>query len=458
MKQTFLLLTLLPAICFGQLPYTENLYETRVESDIAYGEVINYAGQSESLELDIYKPIGDSNCTRPCLVLVHGGAWIAGSKDDLNIANIAQHYAEKGWVVATINYRLGTHKIPSYDMYLFCNEDISAPCGYVADSAEVIRANYRGQQDAKGAIRFMKNRSGLDSIDVNNVFIAGESAGGFVSYAATFMQTNSEKPSFCGAIANAPTPDADLLDCLPVGFSLTRPDLGDVQGDLNLGTHDASVQGIGNIYGAMFDFDMLADETEWPVLYQFHQGSDVVVNYDYGRVLGRMDWECYTPTNLCQNYARYPRAFGSKGIEAYFASLVDGPERVSEIIENYEYSNDCFDNGHSIDNWVTRSNNMANLFATRIEDNGNTPTTGPCFASLTSEEIGLVAYPNPSTGLITLSPTGNEIMNVTIFSSNGSIVKNFNMNSSTEINLLPGIYLLKISNSANYSVQKLVVL
>jgi hypothetical protein len=98
------------------------------------------------------------------------------------------------------------------------------------------------------------------------------------------------------------------------------------------------------------------------------------------------------------------------------------------------------------------------LFATRIEDNGNTPTTGPCFASLTSEEIGLVAYPNPSTGLITLSPTGNEIMNVTIFSSNGSIVKNFNMNSSTEINLLPGIYLLKTSSSANYSVQKLVVL
>ena len=315
MKQTFLLLTLLPAICFGQLPYTENLYETRVESDIAYGEVINYAGQSESLELDIYKPIGDSNCTRPCLVLVHGGAWIAGSKDDLNIANIAQHYAEKGWVVATINYRLGTHKIPSYDMYLFCNEDISAPCGYVADSAEVIRANYRGQQDAKGAIRFMKNRSGLDSIDVNNVFIAGESAGGFVSYAATFMQTNSEKPSFCGAIANAPTPDADLLDCLPVGFSLTRPDLGDVQGDLNLGTHDASVQGIGNIYGAMFDFDMCADETEWPVVYQFHQGSDVVVNYDYGRVLGRMDWECYTPTNLVKIMHAIQERLGLKALK-----------------------------------------------------------------------------------------------------------------------------------------------
>jgi Secretion system C-terminal sorting domain/Carboxylesterase family len=431
MKKTIILFSLFGTISFGQLPYTENLYQTSVQQDIVYGQSTNYAGQTEVLELDLYKPIGDTNCSRPCLILVHGGAWIAGSKNDVNIVNIAQHYAEKGWVVAAINYRLGTHKTGSHDMYLFCNDVISAPCGYIADSAEIYRANYRGQQDAKGVIRFMKNRNELDSIDVNNVFIAG---------------------------ANAPNPDADLVSCLPVGYSLMRPDLGDVQGELNLGVHDASVQGVGNIYGAMLNFDMLADETDWPVVYQFHQGSDVVVNYDYGRVLGRMDWECYAQTNLCQSYAQYPRAYGSKGIETYFLGLVDAPERVTEIVENYEYLNDCFDNGHSIDNWVTRANNMADLFAIRIEENGNTPNTGPCFMGLSSSELNVQVFPNPSNGTINLQHNENQLVTVYVYSSAGDIVHEQAFSSQLTLQLTPGVYYLKIYLDSSFSTKKIVVL
>ncbi len=458
MNKIILLLCFITTISFGQLPYTENLYATSVEHDVIYGQSINYAGQSEILELDLYKPIGDTNCTRPCLILVHGGSWVAGSKSDPNIVNIAQHFAEKGWVVAAINYRLGTHKIGGYDMYALCNDVISAPCGYIADSAEIYRANYRGQQDAKGAIRFMKNRSELDSIDVNNVFIAGESAGGFVAYAATFMNTNSEKPTFCNAISDAPNPDPDLVSCLPVGYSLARPDLGDVQGELNLGGHDASVQGVGNMYGAMLNFDMLVDETDWPVIYQFHQGSDVVVNYEYGRVLGRMDWECYAQTNICQTYARYPRAYGSKGIESYFLGLADSPQRVTEIVENYEYLNDCFDNGHSIDNWITRSNSMADLFAIRIDENGNTPNDGPCFMGISSDDLNVDVFPNPSNGTVQLSYTGNQIATVYVYSSQGDIVYEQNFSGQSTIQLTPGIYFLKIYVYDSVLTKKLVVL
>ena len=445
----------------AQLPYTENLYDFAVESDIEYGQVTNFAGITDTLLLDIYKPIGDNNCTRPCLVLIHGGAWISGSKNEGQVVNIAQSFAQKGWVVASINYRLGTHKTPSYEMYWACNDDISVPCGYIADSAEVFRANYRGQQDAKGAIRFMKNRAELDSVDIQNVFIAGESAGAFVAYAAAFMNNESEKPEFCNTMPDAPNPDPDLVSCLPPGYSLERPDLGSVQGNLNLGGHNTSVQGVGSFYGGMMNFEMLEDETDWPVIYMFHQGSDVIVNYNYGRLLGRIDWECFSPTSLCQNYARYPKAFGSAAISDYFSGLAESPERTVDIIENYEYMNDCFDNGHSIDNWVLRAQNMADLFAERIAENGNEPNSGPCNLSHDpTAQFNIDFYPNPSNGVLTIRHDFYQNLIIRIYEMDGSLVREFNTPKQKTIELPTGVYNVQISSS-NYEMsafKRLIVL
>ena len=448
-------------ILLGQLPYTENNFDVHVETDIEYGQAEGFAGTNDTLLLDIYKPVGDNNCTRPCMVLIHGGAWIAGSKNDVNIVNIATDFAEKGWVVATINYRLGMHKTPSYEMYWACNDDISAPCGYIADSAEVYRAIYRGQQDAKGAIRFMKNRAEMDSVDIQNVFVAGESAGAFIAYAATFMTEGVEKPEFCEALANAPTPDPDLVSCLPDGYSLERPDLGPVHGTLNTGEHNATVEGVGGIYGGMLNFDILADETDWPVVYMYHQGSDVVVNYNYGRLLGRIDWECFSPTSLCQNYARYPKAYGSKGIETYFSTLGVSPERTVEIIENYEYMNDCFDNGHSIVGWMTRSQNMAELFAERVQENGNTPDEGPCNLGVNElNSINVNIYPNPGNGLINIENNQSTPLKINVYTQQGKLIQTVTCINRQEIVLKQGVYILRISTGDinQVMIKRIVVL
>lgn len=434
----------------SQTPYTQNNYSISIESDVVYGISENFAGIDDTLLMDIYKPIGDDNCNRPCLVLVHGGAWIGGTKNDVNIQNIATSFAEKGWVVSCVNYRLGTHKTANYNMYTFCNNSISQPCGYICDSAEIYRANYRGQQDAKGAIRFMKTRSPLDSVDISNVFIAGESAGGFVAFAATFQNNPSEKPSFCGAIADAPTPDGDLVNCLPNGYSLSRPDLGDINGELNTGQYNASVQGIGNFYGGIIDTNILADETEWPAIYMFHQGSDVVVNYNYGRLLGRTDWECYAQTNLCQQYAKYPKAHGSKSLENYFANLTTPPARKVDIIENYDYLNNCFDNGHSIDNWVTRSDSMALTFANRVAANGNSPTSGPCNLETAdfTQNIEINVFPNPNTGQFTItnSPEGSIIA---IYTADGKLISKEGISSKSNFSLNKGLYIIQISSEGS---------
>lgn len=454
----FSLFNILSCILFAQDPYTQSIYGYTVQSDIEYGQAIDFSGNNETLLLDIYKPVGDNNCQRPCLVLVHGGSWIAGSKEDIDIVNIGKEFAKKGWVVATVNYRLGTHKTSNYTMYALCNNSISAPCGYIADSAEVIRANYRGQQDVKGAIRFMKNRFMLDSTDVNNVFIAGESAGGFVSFAAAFLNDPSEKSLLCAAIPDAPNPDTDLIPCLPVNYSLSRPDLGDIDGTLNLGNHDASIQGVGSFFGGMMDFEMLNNESSWPVLYMFHQGSDVIVHYNYYRLLGRIDWECYAQTNLCQNYAFYPKAYGSKGIETYLNLLPNSPVRTVDIIENYEYMNDCLDNGHSIDNWITRSQNMAELFAARVVLNGNTPGSPPCNLGIPVQNIlNITVYPNPSSGIVKLENLSGEKIDIELYTNDGKRINQGTLQQTLQLELNEGSYILRCFSESGQYMEHIII-
>ncbi len=404
----------------SQLPYSENQYSYRVETDHQYSIAPNFANMQDTLMLDIYKPVGDNNCRRPCLVLVHGGAWIAGSKEDALMVTYATEFAKKGWVVGVIDYRLGMHKAANYTQYALCTGSLSVPCGYVADTAEVIRANYRGQQDAKNAIRFLKDRYQDDSTDLYNFFIAGESAGGFIAMSATFFDKDAEKPLSAGAIADAPTPDADLEGCLPPNYSLIRGNLDDIQGNPDDYNHDATVQGVGSIYGGIFNFSVIDNTSDWPVMYMYHQGSDVVVNYNYGRLLGRIDAECYAPNNLCQPYLNYPNAYGGKGIKLFLDGFTTlGPTFTADIVENYEYMNDCLDNGHSVDNPVLRAGNMADLFAQRVADNGNFPGTS-CNIGLQENELPFKVAPNPSEGMIVIESSVSD--GIVIYNSLGKVV------------------------------------
>jgi len=392
----------------AQPAYTEPQFAYDSLINVAYGTAIGYSGANDTLELDIYKPNGDGNCRRPLIVLVHGGSWVGGSKEDPDLIYMSRALAKRGWVVANINYRLGTHKASNYTMYAFCNSTISAPCAYICDSSEIYRANYRGMQDAKAAIRFMKSRNLLDSTDVDNTFIAGQSAGGFVALAAAFTDDPSEKHISCFEIPDAPQPDADLINfgCIPSSNNRSRPDLGSIEGELNIGTFDASVKGVGNFFGGIMDIGILnQSNAATPFVYMFHQGSDVIVNYDYGRILGRISWECYAQTNLCQSYFFYPDAHGSKAIlEDFIAQGIPVTNYQADIVENFLYLNNCLSNGHSIDNIELRLQNMVNLFADKIEDSGNIPAVNCSTTSVNNVKsvIGISIYPNPATENFTI--------------------------------------------------------
>lgn len=114
------------------------------EKDIVYGK----AGDVE-LTLNLSRPKG-TTAPRPCVVVIHGGAWRAGDKTAHD--NLTWLFAEKGYVSATIGYRFcPQHPFP----------------------AQI--------EDAKCAVRFLRAHAKDYGIDPQRIGAVGFSAGAHLS-------------------------------------------------------------------------------------------------------------------------------------------------------------------------------------------------------------------------------------------------------------------------------------
>jgi hypothetical protein len=423
--------------------YTLPSFEYDSILNLSYGNSLNFQGESEELFFDLYKPKGDNNCKRPIIILIHGGAWVAGSKEDVDLVYMSHFFVKRGYVVANMNYRMGMHKPTNWNLYPLCDPNLFSPCAYIADSSEVYRANYRGMQDTKGLIRLMKSRNEIDSTDFENVFLVGESAGGFIALQTALMNDELLKPINCNTISDAPIPDTDFsfYNCTNTVSNYNRPDLGPVEGSLNLNGFDASVKGVGNFFGGILDISILNANSSTPFLYLFHQGSDIIVHYNFGKLLGRTSYECFAAVNLCQPYYFFPNAYGSKGIRNAL-DVLGNSNYVAEIIENFEYQNDCFDNGHSIDNINARLTTLNSSFSEIISNSGNNPLSN-CESLVQDIHEASEPFPNPVEHTLYLKNSGVEKR---IFDVQGKLILktsdsqiNFNQFSS-------GIYLIKIGS------------
>ncbi|HKK09407.1 MAG TPA: hypothetical protein VJ939_01160, partial [Bacteroidales bacterium] len=66
-----ILLLVFPFFLAGQTRYLDSLFSAEIESDILYGNNLNYDGTSEDLFLDVYTPSGDTAAQRPLIVFAH---------------------------------------------------------------------------------------------------------------------------------------------------------------------------------------------------------------------------------------------------------------------------------------------------------------------------------------------------------------------------------------------------
>lgn len=144
--------------------YMQPIFGHVVESAVPYGESVSWNGNSAPLLLDIYKPAGDTATNRPLLLLFHGGSFIGGSRTDAYMQNMCTYFAKRGYVAATVGYRLGVNV-----------------ANVTGIQDEFIRAAIRATHDAKAAARFFRKsfveNNNPYGIDTSRIYAGGYSAG-----------------------------------------------------------------------------------------------------------------------------------------------------------------------------------------------------------------------------------------------------------------------------------------
>lgn len=434
--------------------------------NVPYGTSVTFNGSIDTLAMDIYKPICDDVnhvSRKPLLIWIHGGAFLAGDKNEMT--NLCKQFAKRGYVTATINYRLGF--IPD-DVAWNCNYP-NYSCVFATDSPEWYRSYYRAIQDGKGALRYLINRNASLKIDTNNIFVAGESAGAFIALGIGLLDTISEKPIQAYAINNAPNPVSSALSCQYCvgetfnGVNVPRPDLGGIDGTIEPTSVKFKIKGIGNMYGAMLS-DLLKNHkanSPKPSIYSFHQPCDLVVPIDSGGVYAGLSW-CMTNGYNCYGIANTPKVYGSRAFSNWNTNNGYGYNIHNEFTTtNFPYSflfgtGSCTDQinnpCHAYDNSILRENNLATFFAPLVTTNPICDTTKftTGVISITNENIVSV-YPNPIVNSLNINCANYENFAITIYDMLGQKHHDevFLLKEHTQVNidnLPPGLYFMEIKN------------
>lgn len=412
-------------------PFTQNQFAVSEQPEIVYGQATDFAGNLVTLTLDLFKPVGDGNLKRPVYIHAHGGSWLeVSSKNQVDTRLACLEMAKKGYVVANIEYRRGFHRLANYTQYAFCNTTVfpgSTDCFYALDSMEILRAVYRGMQDMRGAIRFLKARHLVDSTEIGQFFVGGESAGGFIALQTAFLDCENEKPSACFALADAPPADADLADCNPPILSLARPDLGSFEGSLHLSNgFDSRVRGVGNFFGAAF-FDLLTEAVgPIPGLFSFHQKSDVVVDCGLKMPILSVFEQLILPLNLCQPFTTAPRATGSCWLQNFIQnSPLPMPVSQFFIVENGPPNVFASPPGHAYDNIGLRMGQLSQFFSPIIGGQTSLTVGSGCFVGVENVDDLVEEFavsPNPCSDFLAIRCGKNypQAVQIGLFSSLGN--------------------------------------
>ena len=179
--------------------------------NIQFGEAKNLKGEQEKLFLNLYAPPkSDTMKHRPLVIFIHGGGFLNNTRFGGFGARICQGFAKRGYVSATIDYRLGIADTRTNNDYL--------------------EALYRAQQDGKAAVRFFRKHAEEYGIDTSQIYIAGSSAGSMTCLAMAYMKPEN----------------------VPAGIDQQK--WGSLEGNSGNEGYSSKVQGVLNNWGAIPDY------------------------------------------------------------------------------------------------------------------------------------------------------------------------------------------------------------
>lgn len=175
------------------------------------------------LKMDIFTPEGDHAAKRPLLLMMHGGSFLFGNREEAGQAAWCRHFASLGYVAVSIDYRLG----------------------FWPSKQGLLQAERNALDDADSALACLLGRSDL-RIDPARVFAAGTSAGAILALGLAYVLYGK---------------------CPPKGF---QPRLG----------ADFRIRAVGDLWGYVRDLAVL-ENAHVPIL-AFQSEQDPVVPFDHG--------------------------------------------------------------------------------------------------------------------------------------------------------------------------------
>lgn len=378
--------------CTSDTRYTEVEYfystEITTGANIQFGIANDHLGNPYTLLMDLYYPnLGiDTSTKRPFIMLFHGGGFSSGDKQSGDIKDLCIHLARRGFVCASVNYRLG-YDFTEYGQY---------------------KARYRAIQDGHSAMRYVVNNANAVRIDTNWIFVGGQSAGSLLSLGMVYA-------------------DQSELDSISLLYSATATsvELGNLYTSGNNLTNTYSFKGIFNNWGGVAESEVDFNEMLPTVAFHGELDPTVLIDADNSFSHYTLNGSRAIHYDLIANNICSEITIDTTGVHGIYrnASSVFRASRAS-----------CFFKS-------VFCNNCADFYTTdSIPSNCSLPLSVDDSFFASSVNI----FPNPIENLFKIEGVIGAL-DLTIYNSVGQFVyKEEIYNGEVQINLLPGLYFLNI--------------
>lgn len=171
------------------LPILSSLAAAELPPPVAKDVAFLAPDRAEKLDLYLPAPLPAGKLA-PALVWIHGGGWTGGTKNEARATNVCTTLASAGYVVVSIDYRLGTGAWPT-NLY-----------------------------DCKNAVRFLRANAAKYRLDPDRIAVAGGSAGGHL---ALMVALTAGKPEFEPSGAATPYPGvSSAVRCVINMYGITN--------------------------------------------------------------------------------------------------------------------------------------------------------------------------------------------------------------------------------------------
>lgn len=392
--------------CTNDARYTEVEYfdstEITIGANVQFGTALDHLGSSYTMRMDLYYPnlVIDPSPKRPFVMLFHGGGFSSGDKQSGDIKDLCIHLAKRGFVCASVNYRLG-YDFTEYGQY---------------------KARYRAIQDGHAALRYVVNNANAVRIDTSWIFVGGQSAGSLLALGMVYA-------------------DQFELDSISLLYNATATsvELGNLYTSGNNLTNTYSIKGIFNNWGGIAESEVDVDEMLPTIAFHGALDPTVLIDADNSFLHYTLNGSRAIHNDLIANNICSEITIDTTGGHGIFrnASSVFRAGRASCFFKSV-FCNNC-------SNFYTTDSIPSNCSIPLSVDELNFEST-------------IKVYPNPIENSFTIEGIVGSL-EIKIYNSFGQLVfMDETLNGIVQTNLVSGLYFLNIKHvEANKSFSTILI-